>query len=359
MSDMTPEQIEAALKAGIISEDQAIAMRVKSAKAEVRTPPPSADDAAVIGNEDDMRFVRSFSDVFIAIGVGLFALGLTAMATLMGGDIVFLGAALIMALMAEYFGKRKRQHLPTLITALAFLIFTQIGLASVLPDLGIGSDIVLALSVFAAMLLFYLRVRLPFCMALIAIALLYVFYALLWQIAPGLMKSQAGWMLMIGGLATLAVALWYDTHDRHRTTRFSDNAFWLHFTAAPLIVHGLVLETVTLERELLFDRLPVPMLGNDDAAIMGLIVIIIALFGLAINRRALIVSSLGYAGFAIGFLMKDTGLDIGKVVAATFLLLGGVIIFLGAGWHSARNALIKVLPSWPIFPPPYDPDYKG
>ena len=305
-----------------------------------------------------MRFVRSFSDVFIAIGVGLLALGLSATAALFGGGISFLGAAIVMALLAEYFGKKKRQHLPTLITALAFLIFTQRGLSVVIGDWDLGGGTTVAVTTLAAMLLFYWRVRLPFCMALIALSLLYLFFAVSEKFMPGILKSNFGWMILISGLATFVVALWYDTQDKHRTTRFADNAFWLHFTAAPLIIHGMAVILVNLEPERLFGIVPVVTLDKGDAAGLMLMVLLVALVGLAINRRALLVSSLGYAAFAIGFLMQDTGLGIGRVMAFTLLILGTAIIFLGAGWHRARNALIKILPNWAIFPPPFDPSFK-
>ena len=109
----------------------------------------------------------------------------------------------------------------------------------------------------------------------------------------------------------------------------------------------------------MFNVIPVPMINQGDAAFIIGIVIVIAIFGLAINRRALLVSSLGYAGFALAFLMKDTGLGPGRIIAFTLLILGGAVIFLGAGWHSARNALIKVLPKLAIFPPPFDPNYRS
>ena len=357
MSDMTPEQIQQALDAGIITQAQADVMRQKS------TPTPNEDtknpDLAMIGNEDDMRFVRSFSDVFIAIGVGLLALGLSITATLFGGGISFLGAALCMAILAEYFGKRKRQHLPTLITALCFLIFMQRGLSVVIGDFGLGGGVTVAVISLVAMLIFYWRVRLPFCIALIALALFYLFFALIDNIAPGLIRNHFGWMLLCFGLATFSVALWYDIQDKHRTTRFADNAFWLHFTAAPLIIHGLALIFVKLESQLLFNLIPVVSLDTKDAGLIVVMVIFLALIGLAINRRALLVSSLGYAGFAIGFLMQDTGLGFGKVAAFTLLILGIAIIFLGAGWHAVRNPLLKLLPNWSIFPPPFDPDFKA
>lgn len=352
MTQMTSEQITAALDAGIITEAQAREMRA-GLKAETNP------DISVIGNEDDMRFVRSFSDVFIAIGIGLFALGLSALAALFGGGVSFIGAAIVMALMAEYFGKKKRQHLPTLITALSFLLFTQRGVGVVIADMGWGGDIAVAVITLAAMLLFYLRVRLPFCVALIAISILYLAFAMVGKFVPNLMDNHFGWMIFVGGLITLIMAIRYDMKDMHRTTRFADNAFWLHFTAAPLIIHGLALEMVKLKSERLFDLFPVPSLDKGDAGLLMIMVLAVAIIGLALNRRALLVSSLGYAGFAIGFLMTDTGLGFGKVVALTFLLLGAAIIFLGAGWHGARNALLKILPNWRLFPPPFDPDFRA
>lgn len=358
---MTPEQIDAALKAGIISNTQAESMRAAAGKLAVKTHIAqnlSDNNQSMIGNEDEMRFVRSFSDVFIAIGIGLFAFGVAAFAGLMGGGVSFLLASGVMVLLAEYFGKRKRQHLPTLITALAFLIFTQRGVGAALGDIGLGGDITTALITLVAMIAFYWRIRLPFCMALIAISLLYLFYAIVGRVAPDALRSAFGWFLFAGGLATFAAAIIYDMRDQHRQTRFADNAFWLHFTAAPLVIHGLALSLLSLKSEQLFKIISVPVLDKADAVILIVIILVISAIGLAINRRALIVSSLGYAAFAIGFLIKDIGLGIGTVFAVTLLILGGAIIFLGAGWHGAREGLLKVLPDWRVFPPPFDPDFK-
>ncbi len=347
MTDMTPDQIAAAKEAGIITEDQARKMLGKD------------ENASVIGNEDDMRFLRSFSDVFISIGLGLLVLGISAAFKLIGGGgVTFLGAAAIMFLLAEFFGRKKRQHLPTLISALAFLWFVQLGATGLVRDFNMGGDITAALITLVAMILFYARIRLPFCMALIAISVLYLIYAVLLNIAPDFIKANMGWALFLGGIATVAMAMLYDLRDQHRTTRFADNAFWLHLTAAPLIIHGLAIEFVSLKSTKLFNLVPAVSLDQGDASIIMIMVGIIAVFGLAINRRALLVSSLGYAGFAIGFLMKNTGLDIGSVVALTFVILGAAVMFLGVGWHKARNGLIKILPDWKIFPPPFDPNFR-
>jgi len=344
MSKMTQDQIDQALQAGIIDAAQAKTMRAElSGK-----PSPSAPEAALIGNEENMRFMRSFSDVFIATGIALLSLGLFATISVFGGGGKYLVGAGLLWLMCEYFGRVKRAHLPTLFLALAYLIFVHRGMSAVL-DFGAAPGIVPAVVTIIAMLVFYWRFKLPFSVALIALSLVILVFALLGgTIATGI-------LLLLSGLALFATALSYDARDTGRLTRFADNAFWLHFTAAPLIIHGFAVQVLTPEIIRIWGVIPMVQLGKTDATFMLLTIGLLALVGLAINRRALLVSSLGYAGFATGFLIKDTGLDIGSVVALTLLLLGGGIVFLGVGWHGARKWLLKVLPTSgfmaKIFPP--------
>ncbi len=348
MTDMTPEQIKAALDAGIISDAQAAAMREKSGAAN--------PNASVIGNEDDMRFLRSFSDVFISLGLGLLSLGLLAIVRVMGGGILFLAAALFMFFMAEYFGRKKRQHLPTLVCAMFFLWFTHLGAAGLVSKIGLGGDITAAMLTTLAMVLFYFRIRLPFCVALIAISLLYLFYAVLLKLAPSLVRSNLGIFVVLGGLVTFTMALLYDLRDEHRTTRFADNAFWLHLISAPMIINGIALSMGIISMERLF-TFKVPMIQGESAWIIMLLVVIVAIIGLAINRRALLVSSLGYAAIAIFFLIKETKVDWTTGLPLTLVVLGALVVLLGVAWHQTRNRLIKILPNWKIFPPEYDPDF--
>ena len=144
MTDMTPEQITKALDAGIIDAAQADAMRKKDGQ---NLKPANDIDTAVIGDEENMRFVRSFSDVFIAIGIGLLVLGLFATIGMFGGGVLYLAGAVLLWLMCEYFGRKRRAHFPTLLLAFAYLIFVHTGLSAVL-DMGafkfcaIGCDLV-------------------------------------------------------------------------------------------------------------------------------------------------------------------------------------------------------------------------
>ncbi len=348
MTNMTPEQITKALDAGIIDAAQAKAMR---SKIKPSSKPVQDIDAAVIGDEENMRFVRSFSDVFIAIGIGLLVLGLFATIGMFGGGALYLGGAGVLWLMCEYFGRKRRSHLPTLLLAFAFLIFVHKGLSAVL-DMG-QSAIIPSIVTLLAMLLFYWRFRLPFAVALIALALIMIVFSLLGGTVP------AGILMIVSGLALFGAAILYDMRDTARKTRFSDNAFWLHFTAAPLIIHGIALYVLKPEVTKLFDMIPIVHLGKADAAFMLAIIGVLALVSLAVNRRALLVSSLGYAGFAIGFLIKDIGLDIGSIVALTLLLLGGGIVFLGVGWHAARGLLLKILPTSGVFAKIFPPSVSS
>jgi hypothetical protein len=346
------EQIDAAEAAEIISPKQAKTMRNALATTDPTTlAKPASQTGPTIGNEDNLRFLRSFGDVFIGVGLVLLALGVSAVVALFGGGPVFLVAAAGAYGLAEYFGRHKRAHFPTLITALAFLIFIHTGLSGLTSLNGI----IAALITVAVMAGFYARIRLPFCIALIAVSLLYLIFALLGQTAPSLLQNHFGVVLVIAGLAIFAAALLYDIQDSHRRTRFADNAFWLHLLAAPLIIHGLVGYAVMDKTEMLFNAIPVLAFTQTDAAIILIATCVITVIGLAINRRALIVSSLGYAGLAIGFLVKQTDINFGTTISVTLILLGAAIVLLGVAWHPVRNQLIRALPQWRVFPPPYEP----
>ncbi|MEP6342730.1 MAG: hypothetical protein ABJ275_05390 [Maricaulaceae bacterium] len=346
MAQMTSEQITAALNAGIISNAQAKAMLAQLT--------PDAQNEATIGNEENLRFIRGFSDVFIAIGIGILMLGLASLSFLFGSGIYLIAIALFAAVMAEYFGRKKRAHLPTLITALAFLFYTLKGTSHFLS----GSPVLAAAIVLIAMSLFYWRVRLPFCIALITVSALYLGLAVLKHIAPDFVRHQFGWVMALGGLITLIGGIYYDSKDLHRSTRFSDNAFWLHLTAAPLLIHGSVLELVKTQTTQVLGLVPVIDVSQGDAVLMLVIVAIVTVIGLVLNRRALIVSSLFYALIAVGYLLTKSGVSLTMALTLTLILIGAAIVLLGIGWHPVRNAIIKAVPKSRFIPIPYDSNFK-
>ena len=128
----------------------------------------------------------------------------------------------------------------------------------------------------------------------------------------------------------------FDMLDPQRLTRRTDIAFWLHLLAAPLIVHPLI-------RGFLH--------GLDDrlttGAAVGILWVFIALGVLAviIDRRAILVSGLVYAGFALSALIRAAGFAGSTyLVPLVLLALGAFILLLSAGWHPLRRAILRRLP---------------
>jgi hypothetical protein len=64
-----------------------------------------------------------------------------------------------------------------------------------------------------------------------------------------------------------------------------------------------------------------------------------------IDRRALLVAGLAYLGFAIGVTLSDVGRGGAFTLASTLVILGAIVLTLGAGWVPLRRLLLPLLPS--------------
>jgi hypothetical protein len=169
------------------------------------------------------------------------------------------------------------------------------------------------------------------------------------------------YFILGGGLFAAAVA--FDARDPARATRYSDNGFWLHFAAAPLILNGAFglvgLLLGTPDGGLSPPGGLIASAGSAEGAMQAVLtLLVVAALGfvsLLINRRVLIVSALLTTGAAIAILMNAAGVGAGALAASTLIVLGGFVLILGAGWHSVRRALLGwVKPGgvWArIFPP--------
>lgn len=349
--NLSLEQIEAALRAGIISDYQARSLR----SAHMHDDEAGHDEAPIFGDENNLRFIRGFSDIFIGTGLILLVLGISAIFALLGGGGLYLGAAALMWAGSEYFGRKKRAHFPTLILALSFLLFVLFGASAILPSQIGKISLSGALIALIAMLAYYIRFRLPFCIALITLSSLMLIWQLCLTLLPIITKSHFGSFMLIGGIITFLIAMTYDIRDIDRRTRFADNAFWLHLMAAPLIVHGLAVMTIRRKSELAYGLFPSTELGSPDAILTLIGVFILVLIGLAINRRALIASSLIYAIIALIYLLAKSGLGVSGTITGVLLITGIAIVLLGIGWSRARIILLNILPKngiWgKIFPP--------
>lgn len=349
IANLNPEQIEAALKAGIIDEAQANALR-----GQTQTQSKESQYAAQVGDEENPKFIRGFHDIFIALGLVMLSIGIAIFGAQMMDGIGIAIGAVIMWILAEFFARIKRQTLPSIVIAVSFIIFvfTTAGLIaeqyvgtnylSATPKalLGVGA------ATFTAALAFYARFRLPFCLAIVASTAVLLLWGVLAVMLPQDINTVKilAFSVLASGVAIFLWAVRYDIRDPHRTGRFSDNAFWLHMVAAPLILQGIALQIIKVgfgKGLSAFDDID---FGSGLAVTMLISITVLGLIGLAINRRALLVASLSYASLAIAFLASKTGMGGDSVTAMSLLFVGGGVVFLGVGWHKARRALLKILP---------------
>jgi len=377
--------LEAAAAAGVIKAEQVGPLHdfLSSPDAGVSSKP---------SGEEDLRFIRNFHDLFLATGIVLLAFGLaigvTAYVTTSGiqdpqtGAIMtgalFAGCGAIMWLLGEFFARRRRLFLPAIAIVCSFTLFLAMAVALLYAGAVVGQGfeesglnmsrmpqelrigiLVATVCAFVAPFVFYLRFRLPFSLGLAGFGLA-VFIIVAALVANFELTQQFISPLLLGlGVLLFLAGVWFDARDPQRATRFSDNGFWLHFAAAPLILNGAFgLISRAFGEPILLARLG-GSIDNETAAAQAavtlLVVIALGLLSLLINRRVLIVSALLTTGVAIGVLLNAVGLGAGSLAAATLITLGAFVLILGAGWHAVRRALLGwVKPDgfWArVFPP--------
>jgi len=333
--------LDAAVAAGVIDAGQAERLRVFLA---ARDAPPNAPGALNPTDREDVRFVRGFHDVFMSVGLVVLLAGLRlAMSALLPPQALAAGmaagAAIIWAL-AEVFARRQRLVLPSIVLAAAFSIYAAMA-ASLAFDgrefddpLGTQAPWVIAAAL-AAAAAFRLRFRLPFSVLLIAACAIGLVLSLLGLHAEALLEQRWRELLLVFGLLVFATAMTYDLRDPERRTLAADNGFWLHLLAAPMIVHALLSFVVAEPAN--------PT--SSEAAVAVAILVALALVALVVDRRALLMSGLIYFGAAIGALITRAQFDSATIFALTLVILGGVVVALGAGWRPARRLALAPLPA--------------
>jgi hypothetical protein len=357
------DDLEAAVVEGVITSPQLDALRkfVGSRKATAER----ADD-------ERFRFMRGFNDFFFAVGIVLFGAGIAFFAGT--HSLTNLLAAILIWALAEFLVRRMRLVLPgiLLVTLFAFFAFrlAQLNWAAFSHVIGLPlrltpgfptrpnpvfdsfEPIAIAVKALAAALaaaLFYLRFRLPFALLVIAGCLVLFASTLL---GPVLFPNTSAFpiILLACGLAVFAVAMHYDLSDRTRATRFADCAFWLHLLAAPLIVHSLIRLLLPGPTSAVASAGPFGLtMTTTSAATIFVIVAFLTAVAILIDRRALLVSALIYLGTAIGYALTSAvraGTDSdASVFFATLVILGAMVLILGAGWQPLRRLFLGLFPA--------------
>ena len=320
----TDDDIESAVAAGALSAQAAEALRRHAA---ARRETATAD-------EEYFRLVTGFNDIFVVIASGL----LLGAVLWIGGAIAPwlgpLGVAAASWALAEFFVRRRRMALPAIALLLAFVGAVFFAARGVLPEQMdvIGAGIVAA----GAAWLHWRRFHVPITPAAGAAALIVPLILLVNAMLTQLPQHDR-WLapsFLVAGLAVFAWALWWDASDPRRATRRADVAFWLHLLAAPLLVHPVFAGMGIFDGDV----------GGPQIAAVLLLYGVIALVSLAIDRRALMVSALGYVIYACATLLQRTS-DTPLSFAFTALVIGAGLLLLSALWQKSRAAVLRLLPA--------------
>lgn len=339
--DIRKDDLDAAVDAGVIdarSRDRLMAFLA------TRLEGTAGPD------NESFRLLSGFNDIFVSLACILLLL---AAGSLLPGAAAALGVAGLSWGLAEYFTRKRRMALPSILLLLAFVgsVFT----ASFQLISGTGHWVqalqqaqysgrmtalwapllVSGLIAAAAAALHWRRFRVPITLAAGAATLAVGAIALtgvLTNAEPGGGLILLGAMLACG-LAIFAAAMYFDMKDKARLTRNTDIAFWLHLLAAPLIVHpAFAAAGITSMHP-----------GLLSALVVLAVYAVLTLVALAIDRRALLVSALVYVLYALNGLFAS-----GQVAAGfglTALIIGSFLVMLSAAWGGLRRRLLAALPA--------------
>lgn len=349
--------LASAVEAGALTPEAAEALRNHVAAS---SHTPAVD-------EEHFRLLTGFNDIFVAIAAVLVLtatgwIGAYIGHNILGNDLEHhrIGAGIVGGgfavavtswLLAEYFTRRRRMAFPSILLLLAFVGGVCAGLGGLFAanffwlaetfnvphtelgakQLGGGISAVVGVVTAIAAWAHWKRFMVPITVAAGTVAVVGIAIATTIALAPGAVE-WINWITLGAGLLVFAFAMRWDVSDLERRTRRSDVAFWLHLAAAPMIAHPV------------FHMLGV--FDHDIQTPMALLVIGLYLaftfVALAVDRRALLVSSLIYVLGAMYALFRSTG-DVQLSLALTGLVIGSALLTLSAFWQPMRRGVVGLL----------------
>lgn len=327
-------ELEAAVAKGVLDRDAADSLTEFLIQ--------NRDAAASDPDEERLRLITGFNDIFVTIGITLFLGALNYLLSSYGALASGAGVAIAAWGLAEVFTKRKRMALPSIVLLVVFVVssagvghtlFTPTANLFSFFDYGNLPGLPYGLAAVAASVLHWLRFRVPITIATFAAGLASVAVAAIETLKSGFVFEYPSLVFIPIGLAIFAVAMKFDMSDRNRLTQRTDIAFWLHLLAAPLIVHSIVYPLLT-----------------ESAIDLGSAVAIVSLFAvlslvaLTVDRRALLVSSLLYLGYASSKLLSWSGVA-SENAGLSILIVGGTVLVLSVAWQPLRRIVLQILPA--------------
>jgi hypothetical protein len=337
---LSTDDLRAAIASGIVTEAQT-AKLIAFAEARRR----AKDTVAAV--EEPFVLFKGFNEIFVVVGLSILFTGWVGVAVLFGLNMqapagmvtVLLSVVTLagLAAAARYFTLKRRMIAPSIaLSIMTAMTATVLGFAMVGGG-GAFASMAVALIVAAVMSGFYAIFRVPFAAALIAGA---VFIAVTSGLnGAGMLGEDAFGALLFGasgplsvmtiafGLGVFALAMRLDLSDPMRVSTRSATAFWLHIVAAPAIVNTIALNLLKADG-----------LGGQAALVAFLMVL--AVIAIVIDRRSFLVSGAGYSVVLASAVF-------GGGSAYAILVLGLILVLLGAQWDQIRARLMAALPAFP------------
>lgn len=313
--------------------------------------PRANEPASPVEESEAPRFIRGFHDILITIGIIVGLIGLGGLASV----YAVIPAAIVLA---EILVRRQRLALPAVTLTAAVVLAASLGMIPVWDGLQEPYKDWIPPGIFATIaivgFLVYWRYRVPLALAggLVALYAAVIFSAALgmrwlsgnpafFEIHPTALVGFLGLFAML----VFGTALRFDVADRHRMTRRSDVAFWMHLAAAPAILYTIMAQIYLGNQEAWFSA---GMSLWQASAIVGAVVLLM-LIGIVLDRRAFVTSGLISFGYAFKVLLTEGGLtqalaSTDTLVFLTFLAIGVVVLSLGIGWQPLRRIIVGNLP---------------
>ncbi|WP_237059894.1 hypothetical protein [Microbulbifer sediminum] len=286
-----------------------------------------------LGDEENFRLITGFNDIFVVIACLLSLISVAWFMTLASSSASALAFALLSWGLAEYFVRKRKMAFPAIILLLTFIGGVFFLVQELLADTMGSVSYWAYLTATLAALLHWRRFRVPITVAAGAAAATGLLVSLFISVFP----DPGKWLqvfIVFCGLLVFLLAMHWDASDIKRVSHRSDVAFWLHLLSAPLVIHPI------------FSGLGI--LQGDDSPLNMIAVVLLYLVmtavSLLIDRRALMVSSLGYVLYALSTLIATYG-GPGQSFAVTGVLVGASLLLLSAYWHQARAGLLVLLPA--------------
>lgn len=343
----SPEDLRAAVAAGILDEGQAARLKSLIDTRHGRRSSLPAED-------EPFEFFRGFSEIFISIGLIILLTGVGTMLIFFGGFTLLTAVPLICAAIAwwwaGYFTIKRRMTLPSMVLACAYATGVNLFLSASLMQMGV-TDRMLVILGFGlstlAMVGWYWRFKLPFSAFLTGLLALGTVYSVTSSVGnlEGLLAGQGlDALFNLGespafatatlgfGIAAFLVGMRFDIADPHRLGRHSATAFWCHLLAAPALVNTVAMT----------------ILGTGSNAAIGLLsiaLLIITVLALVIDRRSFLTAGIIYIAIVIGYVAGDDA-DFGTWTFI-LILLGALITAMGTWWVQLRAFVMRILPNFP------------